>query len=322
MTIAFRNARHRTINATTSLVVAAALLSALGIPASIGTASAQSDTSMSTEVQTAYSASYPEPSASSDSSFNVQSQYHLYKPGDTVQVKGKMSSEMKEETEAESVDINIADASGEIVATQSASVNSEGEYTASLSIPSDVEEGEYSADAKIEVDASLLGLLSAEIVANLESSSEFVVGSSNSFEVETEEGDQFDVEITSNSNVGAVALSQAEKKLSFAVEGETGTTGVTQVTITKAMLSGEMMVLIDGQIVTAASNDVIVKSNTNTDVTFEINYSHSEHNIEVSGTNVVPEFPISVMIMAVAIGSILGLSIAAGKTRSLGGAWH
>ncbi len=317
MTIALRNTLRKTTNATISLVVSAALLSALGISASIGTASAQSNTSMSTEVRTAYSASYPEPSASS---FNVQSQYHLYKPGDTVQIKGKMSSEMREETEAESVDINIADASGEIVATQSASVSAEGEYTASLSIPSDAEEGEYSADAIIEVDASLLGLLSAEIVANLESSSEFVVGSSNSFEVETD-GDQFDIEITSNSNVGAVQLVQAEKKVSFTVEGETGTTGVTQVTIPKAMLSGEMMVLIDGQVVTAASNDVIVKSNTNTDITFEINYSHSEHNVEVSGTNVVPEFPISIVIMAVAMGSILGLSIAA-RRRGLAGFWH
>ncbi|GEM_PF-1247433 len=321
MTIALRNAGCKTINATMSLVVSAALMSALGIPA-IGTASAQSNTSMSTEVQTAYSASYPEPSANSDSSFNVQSQYHLYKPGDTVQIKGKMSSEMREETEAESVDINIADASGEIVATQSASVDAEGEYTASLSIPSDAEEGEYTADAKIEVDASLLGLISAQIVANLESSSEFVVGSSSSFEVKTDEGDQFDIEITSNSNVGAVQLMQAEKKVSFTVEGETGTTGVTQVTIPKAMLSGEMMVLIDGQVVTRGSNDVIVKSNTNTHITFEINYSHSERTIEVSGTNVVPEFPISIVIMAVAICSILGLSIAARRTRGLQGFWH
>lgn len=321
MTIALRNAGCKTINATMSLVVSAALMSALGIPA-IGTASAQSNTSMSTEVQTAYSASYPEPSANSDSSFNVQSQYHLYKPGDTVQIKGKMSSEMREETEAESVDINIADASGEIVATQSASVDAEGEYTASLSIPSDAEEGEYTADAKIEVDASLLGLISAQIVANLESSSEFVVGSSSSFEVKTDEGDQFDIEITSNSNVGAVQLMQAEKKVSFTVEGETGTTGVTQVTIPKAMLSGEMMVLIDGQVVTRGSNDVIVKSNTNTHITFEINYSHSERTIEVSGTNVVPEFPISIVIMAVAICSILGLSIAARRTRGFQGFWH
>ena len=70
----------------------------------------------------------------------------------------------------------------------------------------------------------------------------------------------------------------------FRVEGETGTSGVTQVTIPKAMLSGEMTVMIDGQVVSFESNDVIVVSDTSAETTFEINYAHSEHEMAVTGT--------------------------------------
>jgi hypothetical protein len=49
------------------------------------------------------------------------------------------------------------------------------------------------------------------------------------------------------------------------------------------------------------SNDVIATSYTATEMTLEINYSHSEHTIEISGTSAVPEFPISVIVMAAKI---------------------
>lgn len=60
------------------------------------------------------------------------------------------------------------------------------------------------------------------------------------------------------------------------------------------------MVLIDGEAVAAESNDIIVKSNTKTDAIFEINYSHGEHTVEVTGTRLsaTPEFSLSVFVMA------------------------
>lgn len=281
-------------------------------------ANAQSATG-SIEATTIYESAYPKVNASSNSSFTVQSQYHIYKPGDAVRIEGSMSSEMREETQAEEVAIQVIDAQGVVTANQQAAVSSNGEYSATINLPSNAQQGEYDINSTIEVDASLLGLLDAEITANLESSAQFVVGSANTFEVtvEAEDGgqaEQFEVDITSNSNVDAVQMSHAEKTLSFMVEGETGTRGVTEVTIPKAMLSGEMVVLIDGQAVAAESNDVIVKSNTDTHITFEINYSHSEHKVEVQGTTVAPEFPVSVLVMAAAIGSIVA-AIAVGKKK-------
>jgi hypothetical protein len=86
------------------------------------------------------------------------------------------------------------------------------------------------------------------------------------------------------------------------------------------MLSGEMTVLIDGQLVTAESNDVILKSQTQTDATFEINYTHSEHTVEVTGTTVAPEFPLAALIMAAGVASVVGI-VAVGRATGRFGLW-
>lgn len=296
----------------------AVLLAAIALVPALQTATAQSGSASATgQVNTIYSSSYPRIEADSNNSFTVQSQYHIYRPGDTVRIDGSMSSEMRSETQSDSISINVTDARGQVVASQQTTVDSNGRYSATITLPASAQEGEYMAASKIEVSASVLGLLSADIVAKLESSTQFVVASSTSFDVEASTDDRFEVEITSNSNVSNVQLSEESKRLSFTVEGQTGTKGVTEVTIPKAMLSGEMTVLIDGRLVTAESNDVIVKSETSTDVTFEINYTHSEHDIEVTGTNVVPEFLLAAVVMAVAVACMIGVVAAVRSTGRL-----
>ncbi|MEM2139984.1 MG2 domain-containing protein [Nitrososphaera sp.] len=314
-------ARH-VPKAAVALPVIAALLAATAFLPALQTAAAQSSGSASAtgQIQTMYSTSYPKVQADADSSFTVQSEYHLYKPGDTVRIEGSMSSEMREETQSDTVSVNVKNASGQVVATQNATVDSSGNYSATITLPAGAQEGEYSADSKIEVSASVLGLLSADVIAKLEASAEFVVGSSASFDVEASGGEQFSVDITSNSNVSEVTLNEEAKRLSFTVEGQTGTTGAAEVTIPKAMLSGEMTVLIDGQLVTAESNDVILKSQTQTDATFEINYHHSEHTVEVTGTTVVPEFPLAALIMAAGVASVVGI-VAVGRATGRFGLW-
>jgi hypothetical protein len=114
------------------------------------------------------------------------------------------------------------------------------------------------------------------------------VAGSSSFDITAEGVEESPVEIASNSTVDSAELDQEAKMVTFRVDGETGTRGVTQVMMPKAMLSGEMMVMIDGQAVSPESNDVIVTSDTSAETTFEINYTHSEHDVAVSGTNAVP----------------------------------
>lgn len=296
-----------------ALPVMAALLAAMAFVPALQTAAAQSGSASATgQVSTMYSSSYPRIEADSNNSVTVQSQYRIYNPGDTVRIEGSMSSEMRSETQSDSVSINVTNAGGQVVANQRTTVDSSGRYSATITLPASAQAGEYTTASKVEVSASVLGLLSADIVVKLESSTQFMVASSTSVDVQASTGDRFEVEVTSNSNVSNVQLSEESKRLSFTVEGQTGTKGVAEVTIPKAMLSGEMTVLIDGRLVTAESNDVIVKSETSTDVTFEINYTHSEHDIEVTGTNVVPEFPLAAVAMAVAVASVIGI-VAAGR---------
>lgn len=271
----------------------------------------------SAQSQVSYKTAYPKASADSDSSVTVQSEHHLYRPGDTVVITGSVSSEVREEAQSDDVAVRVMDAEGTVVAEQQTQVDSSGEYSASVELPADAE-GDYSTRSMLEVEASVLGLLSAEITAKLESSAAmFAVASSSSFDITAEGGEEFQVEIASNSTVDSVELDQEAKMVTFRVDGETGTRGITQVTVPKAMLSGEMMVMIDGQAVSSESNDVIVTSETNAETTFEINYSHSEHDVAVSGTNVVPEFPLAALVMAGAVGSIMA-ALAIAKKKGFG----
>ncbi|HEU4605289.1 MAG TPA: MG2 domain-containing protein [Nitrososphaera sp.] len=271
----------------------------------------------SAQSQVSYKTAYPKASADSDSSVTVQSEHHLYRPGDTVVITGSVSSEVREEAQSDDVAVRVMDAEGTVVAEQQTQVDSSGEYSASVELPADAE-GDYSTRSMLEVEASVLGLLSAEITAKLESSAAmFAVASSSSFDITAEGGEEFQVEIASNSTVDSVELDQEAKMVTFRVEGETGTRGVTQVTVPKAMLSGEMVVMIDGQAVSSESNDVIVTSETSAETTFEINYSHSERDVAVSGTNVVPEFPLAALVMAGAVGSIMA-ALAIAKKKGFG----
>ena len=291
--------------ASVAVLMAAALLSALAFLPSAASAQEAS----AGEVTTAYSTSY----ASVSSDFGVQSQYHVYKPGDAVTIQGSMSSDMKDKTEAKGVSIKITDAQGQVVADQKATVDSSGQYSTTINLPSSAQAGEYEVDSKIEASATVLGLLSADVVAKMESSTEFVVGTESSIDVKAQGGEQFKVDITSNSSISDAKLDEQAKKVSFTVEGQTGTKGAADVTIPKAMLSGNMMVMIDGQAM--STDDVIVKSQTQTDVTLEMNYHHSRHTVDVAGTNVVPEFPMSALVMAAAISSVVGVITAVWSGR-------
>jgi hypothetical protein len=253
-----------------------------------------------------YQPSYPREKADERRPFTVHSENHLYKPGEEVMVEGTIWASLIDEIGADvnTVILNVTDNKGNITAQEDAEVEDDGEFSATFTLPDDAELGSYSIDAAIEVEASILDSLDANIKSSLETSARFQVVSSNAFAVNAE-GESFEVDIASNSTVRGFEFKQQEKKVSFVVEGETGTRGVTQITIPKALLSGEMMVSIDGKAIPPESSDVVAIIDTEEGTTLEINYHHSEHTVEVSGTNVVPEFPVSMIVMAAAIGSVI-----------------
>jgi len=253
-----------------------------------------------------YQSSYAKMSSDSENSFIVKTNKHLYKPGDDVKIEGSIwSGLIMELGGANLVTIQVLDNKDNIVNDGKAQVNGDGQYATEFTLPDNVKNGEYTIDAKIEVSANLVSTLTLKTQANLQSSEKFVVASPNAFAVKAE-GKNFDVKIASNSEVSNLQFDEQAKTVSFTVSGETGTNGVTDITIPKPLLSGGMNVMIDGQAM--SQDNVIQTANTQDETTLEINYHHSTHTIEVVGTNAVPEFPTSVIILTIAITSIFALS--------------
>ena len=265
-----------------------------------------------------YRASYPRESADERRPFTIHTEKHLYKPGEEVNIEGFIWSSLVDDigSDVTTVTLNVTDNKGNMtVSEEEIQVDEDGAFSGGFTLPDDAEHGSYSMNAVITLSASVLDTLSADIKSKLETSARFEVVSSNAFAVNAE-GKDFEVDIASNSTVTDFAFVQQDKKVSFVVEGETGTRGVTQITIPKALLSGEMMVSIDGEAIPPESSDVVAIADTEEGLTLEINYPHSEHTIEVSGTNVIPEFPLTMVVMAAAISSVI-VAVSMMRRRSL-----
>lgn len=109
-----------------------------------------------------------------------------------------------------------------------------------------------------------------------------------------------DVSIRSNSTIGPLELDADNKRVSFTADGETGTQGTAEIQIGK-MLEGPYTVTIDGQ----ATTNFEVANEGSVDAVMTITYAHSEHDIEITGTQVVPEFPVVALgAVAAAIGAV------------------
>ncbi|MEM2994396.1 MAG: NEW3 domain-containing protein [Candidatus Bathyarchaeia archaeon] len=106
----------------------------------------------------------------------------------------------------------------------------------------------------------------------------------------------FAVAFKSNSMISNVALNKDQKKLTFNVEGPTGTEGICNVTIPKELLNAnptEWNVLIDG---TNPKSLTITWNQTHTFICFT--YTHSTHLVEIGGTEVVSEFNSIISVLA------------------------
>lgn len=291
------------------------ILALLIVPILPSAAFAQNQTS--TEAEASYSSSYQVEEPDTITPVTVGLEYHLYNSGNEVSVRGSVLDELVEQVDnLDLVKVELKDGEGNVVARQDATVEGSGNYSTTLKIPDNAEPGTYTVESRVEIEADALGIVEAITSATLFSSMEFVVADHAEYSVSAE-GEDFQVMIASNSEVDGFEFNQEQKKVTFSVDGDDGAIGVTEITIPKALLSGDMKVFIDENLV--PQEDVVLKSETEAETTFEINYTHSVHRMDITGTNVIPEFPAVVVIMAVAISAIVGMTII-GKTRGfLGG---
>jgi hypothetical protein len=125
------------------------------------------------------------------------------------------------------------------------------------------------------------------VEAELRSSVESVVVADSTIEVD----------INSSSTIGDFELDEEIKKLTFKVNGDSGTPGTTEITIGR-IFEGPYTVMIGGQV---AGDVQVIQGETSDEALIKIQYSVTPHDIAVTGTNVVPEFPLPL------IGTIAGL---------------
>ncbi len=258
-----------------------------------------------------YNHEYEKRSVNSDDEFTVQSERHLYKPGDNVTISGSLYSGLISSIgNVTTVSVQVADNDRNVVYSGNGQINATGDYTAEFMLPTDAKKGAYTVDVNADVSADVLNTLSLTEKNSLSSSTKIVVVNPNALKVKAE-GKDFDVEVASNSTtVDNLNFDAQNKKLSFTVQGDNGTKGVTQITIPKSLLSGDLTVMIDGHAM--AQSDVVEAANNDTDVTLELNYHHSTHQIDIIGTNAVPEFSsLAFLVLVLSVLSMIVLS----KTR-------
>lgn len=120
-------------------------------------------------------------------------------------------------------------------------------------------------------------------------------------------GANVDVTVRSTSNITAFALDEETKTLSFSVEGEEGTEGTTEITIGR-VLEGPYSVMVDGDVTT----DFEVDESTGESV-IRLSYVHGIDEVTITGTNVVPEFPVAAVALAASIVGVIAVTARYGK---------
>jgi hypothetical protein len=115
---------------------------------------------------------------------------------------------------------------------------------------------------------------------------------------------EFSIEVKSNSTVYNFNFSLSDKSIVFNVTGESGTEGFVNVTIPKALLDvkpeyappNDWLIFIDGTPISYTE-----KTENATHTSLYITYTHTQHQIEIKGNWVVPEFPtLSLLLLAFA----------------------
>ncbi|MCI0558034.1 MAG: hypothetical protein MN733_06025 [Nitrososphaera sp.] len=116
------------------------------------------------------------------------------------------------------------------------------------------------------------------------------------------------VNLVTTSGLKQVLLDEENKSLSLAVEGKDDVPGSVKISIGR-ILKGPYVVYLDGS---ETQEYDLTGDDESQDATIEIEYAHSDHEIQIIGTQVIPEFPpIAIGVIAAVI---IGLVAIGGRT--------
>ncbi|HEX5458239.1 MAG TPA: plastocyanin/azurin family copper-binding protein [Candidatus Nitrosotalea sp.] len=294
-----------------------------------------SNTNTVSLTSTSYMTSYKKLNPDSNNYLTVQTEHGVYTPNDQIKLYGSIwsglinagsgaylatvpVSNISGNAVTELVLVQIKDEHGNVVYTKETQVDGNGNYVVPVNLSNNTN-GRYSVNSLLETKTGLLGTLDATAAAKLDSSASFLVATPSEFSVPTKDA-SFTVDISSNSTVSNFAFDSKNKMISFNVQGVTGTHGISDVVVPKSLLGGTIQVSIDGIVEPYNSDGVVVVSDTPSATSFEINYHHSMHTIQLVGTSAadvtepvdtqtVPEFSsVTPIVLVVSILSTLLLS--------------
>lgn len=117
-----------------------------------------------------------------------------------------------------------------------------------------------------------------------------LTGTFASYELENQE-----VECISNSSVTEPSLeiiNSTQATVAFNVTGQDGTQGFARLCIPKALINGSLTVMFDKQIILEPQFRTLPESSADCTYIY-LNYTHSQHTIEISGTTTIPESPLA-----------------------------
>lgn len=123
-------------------------------------------------------------------------------------------------------------------------------------------------------------------------------------------GTDVQVKIESNTEIQNFSLDQESKTLSFTTDGEDGTEGTTIISIA-SILEGPYVVSLDGQVIEEGVTNA--RDETTSETLLVISYQNSVHDIVITGTQVVPEFPLP---FVGAIAAVVGMIALIGRFRN------
>lgn len=108
-------------------------------------------------------------------------------------------------------------------------------------------------------------------------------------------------------NLNNTEIYTPEAILTFNVTGETGTEGFLRVCIPKILINGSYVVKFDGEVITNTTYPQVkeLPCSNGTYAYFYINYTHSEHTVEISGTTTISEFPSFLILPLFIIATLL-----------------
>jgi parallel beta-helix repeat protein len=150
------------------------------------------------------------------------------------------------------------------------------------------------------VDLNYDGIGDTEHVIDASNIDHFpLIGMFNDFDTSYD----YQVNIVSNSSIsdfGFSLVNSSYAALTFNVSGETGSQGFCRLRIPKALINSSYTVKFDGVTLDYSQVRELQPSNETFEY-FYINYTHSDHRIEIVGTTTVPEPPPASMLVPIVI---------------------